>query len=234
MRTKHFALGCLITLCAAANAPAGLIYTTGPVSLANGASIFSQENYDQLAAVNFQLAGPETIRSVDFWGLHYDTGVIPPDDNFRVIVFGNGEGIPDSGTLLGTSALSLVSRTDTGMEMLGTTGAHIQGYLMNLDSPISIPNSSTYWFGLQSTSTATGTVFAWKQMSVGGTTAIYDPFLGWDSVSNTAAFNLYDTSQAVSAVPEPSSFALLACGLISSGWFLRRRSASPRANVSRL
>jgi hypothetical protein len=226
-KTVFWAL--LWSLIAGQFASASMIYTTGAVDFTNGGSLFSQDNYEQLAAVNFNLASGDTIRSVDFWGVHLDSGTVPADDNFRVFVFGDKSGLPDSGNVLGTSSLTLVSRTDTGADLVGYAGAHIQAYVMDLDNPIVIPDTQTYWFGVQSTSNTFDTVFGWIQVAPGGSQAFKDYYAGWFHYENRSAFNLYNESQSVAAVPEPATLTFVGMGAIGLSIGLRRRRSGQRA-----
>jgi len=228
MWIKTIVIGIASFVATAASTSAGVIYTTGPVDFSNGANYYSQDNYEQLTAVTFNLAAAHMIRSVDFWGAHLESGDIPSDDNFRVVVFGNNAGLPDSGNVIGTSSLSLVSRTSTGHNFVYSPNAEIQAYEMNLASPILIPDSNTYWLGVQSLTSSNDTLFGWAQTAPGGTQAVQDYFAGWFPAANRSAFNLYDESRLASAaaVPEPASIVLMGfgAGIFVIGRVFRRRT----------
>lgn len=232
VNSKAILLGFCWSFVAVQNASASQIYTTGPVDLTNTTVYFSQDNYEQTVAVPFNLTSPNTIRSVDFWGVHFSSGVVPLDDTFRALVFGDKAGLPDSGNLIGVSSLNLVSRTDTGVDFAGYVGAHIQAYVMDFDTPISIPDTKTYWFGIQSTTSSTHTLFSWIEIAPGGSQAFNDYFAGWFAVEdNRSAFNLYDQSRSASNVPEPTTLTLAGVGAI--GFALYGRSRRPKTLVKR-
>ena len=203
-------------------ARAAVIYDNGSYNPANYVAQFSEGNYR--VADDFSLSSPDTIRSTQFWGVYWSSGVIPATETFTAVVYGDLPGRPDSGNVIGSSNLSLVSRLDTGFDHNGVPGANILEFNMNLDSPIFVPTTGVYWFSIFH-SDEPGTQFAWQETGLdGASNKVQSSDFGvtWPSAGGgETAFNL--SNSYVSPVPLPAALPLFLTMLGGMGFLKWRR-----------
>ena len=193
------------------SAVATVIYDNGPSDPANFGSHASEAA--SRGADDFQLLANDTIRSIQFWGAHWQTGVVPAVEDFQIVIYADLAGAPDPGTLLATSALTLVSRIDTGFDHNANGTADIWEYTMDLASPVSLTAGTVYWLSVYLQTNAPGTAFVWQQAGIDGTGNHYASVTSgttWAPASSHFAFNLSNTS---TTVPEPTGALLMMLAL---------------------
>jgi hypothetical protein len=161
-------------------------------------------------ADGFSVAAADTIRSTQFWGTHWSSGNVPANDSFTMVVYGNGaSNLPDGSNIIGTSALTLVSRTDTGFDHFNFPGANILEYIMDLASPIALPSAGTYWLSIHHADVGS-TDFFWQETGNDNSVKPISSTSGqlWvNANSGAVAYNISNTFAAVS-VAEPGTLAL--------------------------
>ena len=137
----------LAMMCMAGTAKAVLIYDNG-VSLTTGGANFSQVGSTTLYD-NFSIGSPDTVRSIQFWGTHWISGIIPADDSFTLSIYGDTAGSVNTGNIIGTSSLNLVTRIDTGFNHNNIlSGGDIYEYTMDLPNPFVLLSGVQYWFSV--------------------------------------------------------------------------------------
>lgn len=187
------------------NVVLGNLGVSGTNSVGNfNADIGSGSDPFLLAAQGFTAASPNlTVQSVGLW--LFGSGTVPAS----VGIYSNSSGAP--GTLLYTS--STVNISAKSLYQFSFSGANLS-------------NGTSYWIVPQ-----TSTEISWYLASAAPTQqngsgytflgASQDIGSGWTSVDATNTFSV-----TVSAVPEPSTYALAGIGLAAAGlmrW--RRRNA---------
>ena len=169
----------------------------------NGAN-FSQQNINNAIADDFALGAADTIQSVSFPGVPWISGVVPADDNFQITIYGDLAGAPDVGNVIGTSVLTLFSRTDTGFDHNNVAGADIYRYAMNLAAPINVALGA-HWVSIVSTTTAVATSFAWQRTdAVGNAVLSTDGGLTFSGTWGENVFSLSNTPASPRAVDRPA------------------------------
>ncbi|MBT5049706.1 MAG: PEP-CTERM sorting domain-containing protein [Rhodospirillaceae bacterium] len=219
--------GCFALLAVVAtNANAAIIHDNG-VSLTQQGANFSQVGGVSIVADDFSVGASDTIRSTQFWGTHWSSGVLPANDSFTVTIYGDTGGAPNSGNIVGTSALSLVSRIDTGFNHNNVSSADILEYIMNLVTPVLLPSAGTYWFSVVHAAVpGNATKFAWDRVSNGSP----NPYHTSANSGATWVPSIFDVSynisnNFVSTIPEPDTLAILGLGLAGLGFARRRKAA---------
>lgn len=161
-------------------------------------------------ADDFSLAGANTLNGIQFRGL-YASSNTPVTDSFTITFYNSAGNVP--GTALGSTTLSSLSRTDTGANAVGNYDIYL--YDAAFTTPIALSGGTTYWVSIANATPAGGDFWYW---SYTGTDNDYA-----DKVGNTQPW-VPGTGQGfnfvLSAIPEPSSLALLALGGLLAG---RRR-----------
>jgi hypothetical protein len=200
------------------SASASVIYDNGTYNPDNTGAGASEANYR--LADDILLTGTDTIRSVQFWGAHWSSGTVPAVGDFELVIYGDASGLPDSNSVLGTSALSLASRVDTGYDHNDENGANILGYTMNLDVPVTL-DAGAYWLSIYLAINVPSTIFVWQESGADGSGNSHqssDSGASWFNQSTSLAFSMSNTT----AIPEPTS-AILMGVFTGFGFYIRRR-----------
>jgi PEP-CTERM motif len=203
------------------NASAAVIFDNGDIfPIVDGANF--SEGSGRLGD-DFSLSGAETVRSVQFWGTRWQSGVQPANDQFFIAIYNRvGNTV---GSVVGSSNLSLVSKIDTGFDHNNSANADILEYTMDLSSVIALA-AGDYLLSVWSADDP-GTNFAWQRSSSSGT-SFRSSTSGASWVTGGAGDNAWNISNtfagAGGAVPEPASLALAALALLGVGLTRTRKS----------
>jgi hypothetical protein len=246
MNLKHFAAA-LILSGSALGAQASLVADGGLPNGIDGLISDTTAPWSSQAATSFQVAANATINRVDWWGFYSYYGSIPvpaPDHDYSNIhtttadVFGFNL-YSASGNLPGNSLFSptLSNLSVVKIENLGPTPIDPQ---TSANTPL-FHYSATF----QTLTIASGNYFAsisntpidlsdpdglapyvwvWAGNTHGLGTAVYGDSLGaaqWDSRTDVSGL-AFQLSNNVAAVPEPSTYAMMALGLMVMAMIRRR------------
>ena len=162
--------------------------------------------------MTFSLApGANVITGVNWTGLYFPSNTHTQSDNFTIQFFADVAGSPAV-----TPFLSLLignpGRTDTGIDL---TGSDLFAYSVDV-APIVLAPSTVFWLSIfNNTSADSDDNWYWAmQDALGNSHDRGNPADPWlpqvPPVGNRQDFQLTGPT----AIPEPSSFALLAVGVI--------------------
>jgi len=157
---------------------------------------------------------------VDFAGTYWNGGVpvaVPPSDSFTLSLYSVSSGTPDS--IIASSTLSGLTRTSLGV-IDGFTGYEFSGFL---NTPFTLNSSTSYYLGISDQTTG-GSYFSILKTAISGSaTAEFSHNTNGTFVSRTDSLS-FDLKN--SAVPEPSTYALLGLGAIGMLMALRRKKTA--------
>jgi hypothetical protein len=212
------------------NAFASLVYSNPYDPAITGNCMFSsicgtaQGKPNDFGAQSFTLAATTTIQSASFTELDVSTSSTAV--NWMFLRANGAGGLP--GTLVASGASSIFSTT------VGLWGVRQSSYTINqenFDVGSVTLNAGTYYFAVHSTSSAYSTYLSTGSTS-SGAAETPDGGLTWTGTYQThpsIAISLDSTalSSAVSAVPEPSTWAMMLLGFAGVGFmgYRRRKSA---------
>lgn len=188
-------------------ADASTIWNNGAFTPTNFGAYFSEGT--NRVSDDFSITVGDTIRSIEFWGVHWSSGVEPTVELFTLAIYADAAGNP--GALSASSNLTLVSKSDTGFDHNNSSGANILEFTMDLDSPINL-SAGTYWLSVFSANNP-GTDFAWQESGLdgaGNSRRSGDSGTSWFVSNNITSFNISNTA----AIPEPSSTLILGIGVM--------------------
>ncbi|MFL4470316.1 VPLPA-CTERM sorting domain-containing protein [Tateyamaria armeniaca] len=156
---------------------------------------------------DFSVGSATDLGQVSIWGVHWSSGNIPANEDFRVDIRADAGG--SLGASVATSTLTILSRTDTGIDHNNRNGADILEYVFDFDSDITL-NAGSYWISVFLANNAPGTSWAWQRTSRSGNTI---------GARGSVAIVIEDE---VSPVPLPTGLPLMLAGL-GTLVLLRRR-----------
>jgi len=212
----------IICMCigSASFAHAVLIYDNG-ANVNNG--VFSDPDIPQLIADNFSLSpGLNQITEIRWTGL-YSPDLIDPD-NFLIQFFADEGGLP-SQTPLVSLFIGDLGRTDTGLLFFGDS---LFGYSAQI-SPITLAPNTTFWLSIvNDTSAEPITEWAWGTQLIPPDAPFFGGIAGRSFMNSPWDFSRFFIQDfellGPSAIPEPSSGAMLLLGFLGLLHWVRLRA----------
>lgn len=212
----------LAALALSVSAQAALIFDNGaPTTLgARDISLFR-------SADDFTFASGQTVAGIQFFYSWTSPAVSEPAANFSgtitYAIYNDSAG--SIGSQLATGTVSGLASTFTGIIIPGSN-AKINAVQIDLVSAVAL-GAGTYWLELHegpTLSTVDGTNIGWILAANSGNAkqGLAANGLPTGTVNNELSFRLHDTTFAATGIPEPSSIALLAAGLVAIVGLSRR------------
>lgn len=198
----------------ASSAYAGIIWDNDYYDPHNTGANVSEVQYR--TADNFSLYTEDVLRSVQFWGTHWPTGIEPDLESFMAIIYKDDNGTV--GDLIESSELALYSKKDTGHDHYYKEGANILEFTMNFIDPITL-SIGNYWLSLVSQDNPS-TIFLWQESNSHGNEHVsLDYGQNWRLFEprSEVAFNLSNEFR----VSEPSVITVFILCIIAL--FIRRK-----------
>jgi hypothetical protein len=96
---------------------AAIIYDNGTPSLSGG--FLSDDDSGVRFADDFTLAAPSVVNAVRFWGVYSPTNTPTAPDDFSIIFYGDGGGLPDGTNVIAAYSIGDPGRVDTGDVLVG-------------------------------------------------------------------------------------------------------------------
>jgi hypothetical protein len=219
-------LTAMLTFIAIDNASAAVLYSqpsdgTACASSCRTSSPNLYQSYD-----NFTLSNTSSITSVSWYGFYYgyNVGDTNPASgittNWDIGFSSNNSGVP--GTQIYSAVMPVANVTTLNVALSTYLGSSVEliEFTATLPSSFVATAGTEYWFSPYSDQPGFDPQFSWSGASAAGDGA-YESGVG--HVSHDLAFSLDGT---VSAVPEPSTWAMMILGFCGIGAMTYRRRKS--------
>jgi hypothetical protein len=208
---RKLAVAALVAFAISPSVGSAQIYSNGGPNDINGWSISGIERAD-----NFVLANDYTITGIRFWGSSFEQPS-PYVGSIAWRIYDNVGGVPGSVLVSGISSPVPI---DQGLQPS-------QRYQYQFDFATSFGlTAGTYWLGVhngQYDETPNGVLY-WRSSDNNATTrSMRLRSSGWVEEEDELAFEVYGEPVGTSVVPEPSTYAMFAIGLVGIGVVRRRR-----------
>jgi hypothetical protein len=187
-------------------ANAAVIFSNGGIGN-NG--FISDTDFPQFSADDFSLTpGANAITGVQWTGLYFPGNTPTQPDNFTLQIYADVGGSPAVSPLVSV-VLGNPGRTDTGLNT--SFGYDIFTYSASV-APISLAPGTPFWLSIfNNTSADSDDNWFWgMQDAAGNSMTRPDSTSAWTPIQNRHDFQLTGPTE----VPEPSTLALLATGVI--------------------
>ena len=192
------------------------LFDNGAADLSNPNETFGCDGGSMVGNV-FTASAGGSANIVNFAGLYYSSNTLPTTDSFTLSLYSASGGTPSS--LIGTSTLSGVSRSVIGTTLneVNYLSQHLTVYQFGgtLDNPFTLTAGQSYYLGFTDyDSPSQGFDLAY---STGSATSLYQGMTGGNG--NSASIGAQWSGKplsfsVVSAVPEPSTYALFGLGVL--------------------
>ncbi len=174
-------------------------------------AVFSDAETAERSADDFSLASPGTVRTVSWRGIYFPTGTPQAVDAFTINFFSESLGAPAS-LLQSFNVGDAVNRTGSG-EFLASVEAF--DYTADLGSGIALSGGTTYWMSIFNNTTVDPDDSWWWAFNPSGGNSRYSSDGGVSfPISGSLSLYFILDNENLSAVPEPSTFALLGIGSV--------------------
>lgn len=200
-------------------ASAAVVYTNGAPDQLNGTNMSANP-----IAEDFIIGATTDITNIRFWAIQ--SAASDYSGNLFWAIYSNGVAQP--GVLVQGGAAVAVTATPTG----GSTGFGYSEFVFDIAANFQL-TAGTYWLGLANDplDPVNPSEMLWETTSAGGgSTGLYNDTGTWIDSLNHHAFLLEGRlvgDPPPTDVPEPSTLALLACGLLVARLARRRPLAAP-------
>jgi len=202
---------------------AAIIYDNGTPSLSGG--FLSDDDSGVRFADDFTLAAPSVVNAVRFWGVYSPTNTPTAPDDFSIIFYGDGGGLPDGTNVIAAYSIGDPGRVDTGDVLVG--GLTVFEYVATF-SDLAL-GTNHYWVSVfNNTSADVDDNWGWARHAFPGNDARSLDMGGtWlhEFSDSELAFQLLNVGPSV--VPEPSSLVIWSLFGVSAFVVRRRRYTNP-------
>jgi hypothetical protein len=217
IKSVALALAALFTL--TTQSQSAVIFDNGSPNLGSGWYRYAEDPLR--IADDFSLTKGDMLASVQFWGGHF-YGPTPANDTFGLDIFSDNGGTP--GSLVASSALTVASRVDTGIDFNGN-GPDILEYVADVANPFWLNRNTTYWLSIYHDAVSESTFYIAPSASDSGIfNWSFDQGATWEVPQSIGhAFNISNTFSDGTGIPTPGAALLLGVGLFGFATARRQR-----------